>query len=321
MIGELAAPWNPRLVLILLHIADHLLEGRRDVGPPAELGMDDDVHGAGPPAQRLLIDEIERGPKTLKVRRGIAEAARPGAPVVGIVEFGNHRDALAAGLRHVGHVVVEGIAEPAITLLRQDAERLRGVQVAGPGPADRPLAGAGLDHAGAVAHLLSLRLGRKIGHVIVVGHAVACDLVAGPVQGLYRVGTLLDREAVGPNGGADLVAIEHVHQPPNADRAAVIGVRQRGHIQLDLRALLEAAALAESLIGDAKGATDELAVGPGQLGLWPLHATMHGKPPVTGEQWTRAGAFATGGSCGILLATKKELGRSACGAARLWGLH
>ena len=92
MIGELAAQWNPRLVLILLHIADHLLEGRRDVGPPAELGMDDDVHGARAPAQRLLIDEVERGAKTLEEGRGVAESARPGAPVVGIVELGDDDD-------------------------------------------------------------------------------------------------------------------------------------------------------------------------------------------------------------------------------------
>ena len=76
-----------------------------------------------------------------------------------------------------------------------------------------------------------------------------------------------------------LVAVEHVHQPPDADRAAVIGVRQRGDVDRDLGVLLEAAALAERLVGDPEGAADAPAVRPLQCRLRPLHATMHRSLP------------------------------------------
>src|SRR5215510_14558924 len=63
IVRKLAARRNPDLVLILLHVADHLLERGRDVRPSAELRMHDHVHGAGAPAQAFLENEIERGPE------------------------------------------------------------------------------------------------------------------------------------------------------------------------------------------------------------------------------------------------------------------
>ena len=106
---------------------------------------------------------------------------------------------------------------------------------AGGDPADRLLADHVLDDAVDLADFLALLVGRQIGHVDVVGGAVAGDLVAGVVQRLDRVRPFLHREPVDVDGGAHLVALEHFEDAPDAGIAAVVGVAERD--QVDLHAL------------------------------------------------------------------------------------
>ena len=58
IVRHLPAQRDPDLILILLHIADHLLQRAGYVGAPAKFGMHDHVHGAHSSAQCLLVDEI-----------------------------------------------------------------------------------------------------------------------------------------------------------------------------------------------------------------------------------------------------------------------
>src|SRR5262249_17950077 len=102
------------------------------------------------------------------------------------------------------------------------------------------------------------------------------DLVAGLVQRLDGVRPLLDGEPVGANRRLDPIAVEDVHQPPDADGATVVGVRQRGDVDGDLGILLEPSALAERLVGDPERAADIPAVRPLQGWFRPLYAAMHG---------------------------------------------
>ena len=102
-------------------------------------------------------------------------------------------------------------------------------------PADRLLADHVLDDAVDLADFLALVVGRQLGHVDVVGGAVAGDLIAGVMQRLHRVRPFLHREPVDVDGGAHLVALEHFEDAPDAGIAAVIGVAERD--QVDLLAL------------------------------------------------------------------------------------
>ena len=115
----------------------------------------------------------------------------------------------------------------------------------------------------------------------VVGGAVAGDLVAGVVQRLDRVRPFLHREPVDVDGGAHLVALEHVEDAPDAGIAAVVGVRQRDEVDLHALRLLEMAAAGERLERDGERGADFLAVGPFDLwahGKSSCYATK--KPPV-----------------------------------------
>src|SRR5262249_16057266 len=136
------------------------------------------------------------------------------------------------------------------------------VQPAGADPADRLRAGDVFDDAIAFADFGPLLLGAQVGHDDVVGRAVARDLVAGVVQRLYRVGPALDGEAVGIDGRADARALADLHDAPDADVAAVVGVRDRGEVHFEIGFLFEVAAFGERLEGDGKRRADELAVGP-----------------------------------------------------------
>src|SRR5665213_1365381 len=111
--------------------------------------------------------------------------------------------------------------------------------------------------------------------MMVVGHAVRTDLMAGGIGRLDSLRPFLDGETIGADRALDVEPVENIQQPPYAYRAAVIGVRERCHIERDLRRLLETPALAERLVSDPERAAHELSVGPFQRRLRPLDTLMH----------------------------------------------
>jgi hypothetical protein len=62
----------------------------------------------------------------------------------------------------------------------------------------------------------ALLIRRKIRHVVVIGHAMARNLVPGLVHERDGFASFFHRMAVGTDGGADLVAVSISRQMPTA---------------------------------------------------------------------------------------------------------
>src|SRR5579883_496609 len=273
MIGDLVAGRVPDQIIVLAHVADHLLECVCHIGPAAKLGMYQRVDAAGLAAQRLLDHEVETILERLKRHVAVAGAAVPGAPVVEEPVLGHDHHALAIDLDHIGQVVVALIAAPGVALLGKNPERLAGVVPARADPADRLLADDVLDDAADGADFGALLVRRKARHLDVIGGAVPSDLVAGSVQRLDGVRPFLHREAIDVDGRPHLVALENFENAPDAGIAAIIGVAERDQIDLQALRLLEVAAAGESLERDGERGADLLTVRP--FGLWThVHSSL-----------------------------------------------
>jgi hypothetical protein len=56
-VGDLIAGWKPDEVIMLVYVADHLLEGVCHVGPAAAFGVDQGINAPGLAAKRLFRRE------------------------------------------------------------------------------------------------------------------------------------------------------------------------------------------------------------------------------------------------------------------------
>src|SRR5215510_4804172 len=91
---------------------------------------------------------------------------------------------------------------------------------------------------------------------------MAGDLVAGVVQRLHGIRPLLHREPVDVDGGAYLVALEHLEDAPDAGIAPVVRVRERDQVHFEALRFLEMPAAGECLERDGERGANFLAVGP-----------------------------------------------------------
>ena len=125
------------------------------------------------------------------------------------------------------------------------------------------------------ADFVTLLVRRQLRQLEVIGRAVSGDLAPLLVQRLDTFRPFLNSQPVHIDGSCHIIALEYVEDAPDAGLAAVIGLREQGHVDRTLRGAPEPAAFAERLTSDAKSAANLPVVRPFQPGRRLLNAFMH----------------------------------------------
>src|SRR6266849_5363814 len=196
----------------------------------ADVGMQRDRHDA-PGLFAFAIEHVEGAADHLLELVGRDVHALIGRLVVALLRIGHREDAPAAVQVHdIGLVVVAPVALIDAALRRQKVERVPGLLQSGAQPALDGRARRARDRLEGALDDLRLLAGRRLVEparvALVVAHPLPFALVA--LLDDDRMGVA--QQAVERHGAADLVAIEHVHQAPDADAVAVIAIRPHHHV-------------------------------------------------------------------------------------------
>jgi len=229
-----------RLRASIVCVRNHLLESAGRCGrlPSSQWTMTSIAPGR---PQRFLVDIVERCLESLEVRGAIAESSGPCAPVVRVIQFWNDHNVRPFASRcRARHRQTR--RRTRCILLSDNAERF-GVTRCPADPANRrtPVQRwmrSAQARASCAAHQAS---GPSCD---VVRHAMAANLMAGLVEGLYRLGHFSTARRW-LQWWQESCALE-ISQPPCANRSSVIGVRKRGDVDGNLGRLLETSALAKA---------------------------------------------------------------------------